>query len=274
MADGMIQRVRGRARRAAARQPVARRAVLRYRARTLDARDTYLVAYPKSGSTWLRFMLAQSLGGEPDFREVATLVPALGWHDHPRALTTPDGGRLIKVHDQAPLLRATPPRKAIVMVRDGRDVAVSYYYHLLRDGLFAGTFPEFLDDFLAGRVDAYGRWPDHVDDWLSWEGTVHIIRYEDLLARGPQELAGALAFLGLEVDEASAAQVYEDCRPDRMRAREVGTEVVSSSGKRVPRTEGFVRGARAGDWSSHFDERASALFDAEAGAVLRRLDYA
>ena len=29
-------------------------------------------------------------------------------------------------------------RKAIYLIRDGRDVAVSYYYTLIRRGLFAG----------------------------------------------------------------------------------------------------------------------------------------
>ena len=39
-----------------------------YRHTTVSRRDAFLVSYPKSGNTWLRFMLTDLLGGrEADF---------------------------------------------------------------------------------------------------------------------------------------------------------------------------------------------------------------
>src|SRR6185312_4380577 len=75
-------------------QPLRSPAV-RWRARGMDSRDALLGSYPRSGSTWLRFVLYECLFGQPaDFEVVDKTLPGLGAHrDAPGVLR--NGGRLI-----------------------------------------------------------------------------------------------------------------------------------------------------------------------------------
>src|SRR5215472_10450025 len=69
------------------------------RHRGLDARDVFFASYPRSGSTWLRFLLFETLSGQSSaFGKVNDCIPDVGDHlKAPRLL--PGGGRLIKTHE-------------------------------------------------------------------------------------------------------------------------------------------------------------------------------
>lgn len=245
---------------------------MQWRGRALAREDVYVAAYPKSGSTWLRFVIARMLGGEPDFESVAALVPPLGWHGGPDALRTPDGGRVIKVHEPASRLRKTPQR-AILLVRDGRDVAISYYHHQSRIGSTNETFASFVRRFAQGQVDNYGNWADHVFDWLDWPGKLLVLSYEGLLQRSTDELRRLADFLGIEISEGGLVQIDSDCRPEKMRQQETQNETVASSGKRVRPTAGFVRNARAEQWREDLPEELRTEFSGAPAQALRRLGY-
>ena len=52
-----------------------------YRHRGVSRRDAFLVSYPKSGNTWLKFMLAHLLGGrEADLDNDSTVIADVGSH--------------------------------------------------------------------------------------------------------------------------------------------------------------------------------------------------
>lgn len=264
---------RHRLRESIAGQQGLRSIVMRWRARTLNHRDVYVASYPKSGSTWLRMLLARTLGAEPDMRTIPDLVPPLGWHDGASVLTTTSGGRLVKVHETAAVLQQTPPRRAIVIIRDGRDVAVSYYHHQRRQTHDGDSFPDFLDRFLAGDVGSYGPWPAHVSGWLRWPGDLLVVRYEDLLGQGPTELQRIARFVGVGLDAQRTGEIYDACLPERMREGETEGATRAASGKRVPPTAGFVRRAAAGQWKETFDDASRSRFDERAGHVLRVMGY-
>ncbi|GAB5035175.1 sulfotransferase 6b1-like [Nannochloropsis oceanica] len=61
----------------------------------------------------------------------------------------------------------------LYLVRDGRDVCVSFYHHLKSmasdDGGYQGEFADFFEEWIEGRLP-YGRWMDHVVSWLAREG--------------------------------------------------------------------------------------------------------
>jgi len=69
------------------------------RHRGLSERDVFVASFPKSGTTWLRFMLAQVLSGEEvDFDRAGILIPGVEAHAKaPKVLL--DGGRLIQTHE-------------------------------------------------------------------------------------------------------------------------------------------------------------------------------
>lgn len=256
------------------RDPRLRRRAVRLRHRGLSSADAALASYPKSGNTWLKFMLGQLLGGnELDFDSVEAVIPNVGAHrSAPRLL--PSGGRLVKTHEPFDAAGGAFGR-VVYVVRDGRDVAVSYYFHKLRRGEQVGRFPDFLREFLTGRADGYGGWGEHVRSWLNSPfaaaGTLHVLRYEDVLAEPVAAVEAAATFLGAPVDPVRTAAVVAANAADRMRAKEpTSMHLASDTRRAVP----FVREAAAGGWNRWFSDDDRRCFMSVYGDELELLGYA
>jgi Sulfotransferase domain len=240
----------------------------------VSRRDVFLVSYPKSGNTWLKFMLAHLLSGrEADFDRDSAVIADVGSHrSTPRVLPGP--GRLIKSHEPYSGPQKRTYHKAIYLIRDGRDVAVSYYYTLIRRGLYEGDFGPFLKLFLGGRVDGYGPWHEHVESWLASplrkNGSLLVLRYEDLLKEPVEKLSATMEFLGMPVAQERAEETIRAYSADRMRERE---RLSRFHEKKKRQDIMFVRTAGSGDWSQTFTAQDEELFSQEAGGVLRRLGY-
>jgi hypothetical protein len=246
-----------------------------YRHTAVSRRDVFLASYPKSGNTWLKFMLAHLLGGrEADLDNDSTVIADVGSHrTTPRVL--PGGGRLIKSHEPYASPQKRFYRKAIYLIRDGRDVAVSYYYTLIRRGLYEGDFGPFLRLFLGGAADGYGPWHEHVESWLSSplreRGSLLALRYEDLLADPARNLCAAMEFLGAPVTADRAEQTVRAYTAERMRERERRSRFHE---RKQRRDIMFVRSAKAGDWAETFTPSDEELFARVTGGLLDRLGYA
>jgi hypothetical protein len=241
--------------------------------RDLRPGDRLLASYPKSGNTWLRFMLAQLWCGRTvGWDELGDVIPMV---DRTATATTTfdDGARLVKTHDRCLRRYRVPDRRVVYVVRDGRDVAVSYYHHQLREGTTSGGFGSWLPRFLDGRVDRFGTWAGHVGSWLdapSGDLVRHVVRYEDLLADPVEGLGAVAEFLDLGVERPVLERVVADQAADRLRAREAGSAYLA---RRSVGGGTFVRSARAGGWRGVFDDAAEQRFAERAGGVLRRLGY-
>jgi tetratricopeptide (TPR) repeat protein len=86
---------------------------------TLYPDDIFITSYPKSGNTWLRFLLANLLkqqDEEIDFHTVHNYVPEVGKQEE--IIKTLRRPRVMKSH--APYISEYP--KVIYLIRDGRDV--------------------------------------------------------------------------------------------------------------------------------------------------------
>jgi Sulfotransferase domain len=245
-----------------------------YRHTALSPTDAFLVSYPKSGNTWLKFMLTHLLSGrEADMDSDSTVIAEVGSHrEAPEVL--PGGGRLIKSHEPYTGPQKRFYRKAIYLIRDGRDVAVSYYYTIVRRGLYEGEFGPFLKLFLDGDVDGYGPWHEHVESWLSsplaTQDSLLVLRYEDLLEVPTDNLCTAMEFLGRPVDRTRAEETIRAFSADRMRERERASQFHE---KQKRRDIMFVRTAGSGDWARTFSEEDSELFHRVTGDLLQRLGY-
>src|SRR5579859_8166001 len=96
---------------------------------TVYADDTFLVSFPRSGNTWTRFLVCNLVNPDSpvDFAHLESRIPEI--YDTTdrdlRAFTRP---RIIKSHE------CFDPRyrKIIYIVRDPRDVVISYYEFQLK----------------------------------------------------------------------------------------------------------------------------------------------
>src|SRR5438128_1282186 len=137
------------------------------RGATIFEDDVYLVSYPRSGNTWTRFLVGNLL--QPDepatFSNIETRVAEVYFNpDHKlRRLARP---RILKSHE------AFHPKypRVIYIVRDPRDVAVSFYHHNVKARNIPDTYPmdDFVRRFLQAEFDPWwGTWADNVMSWIT-----------------------------------------------------------------------------------------------------------
>jgi hypothetical protein len=222
--------------------------------RGVTDKDVFVASYPRSGNSWLRFILLEMTGRRSGFDTAYDEVPYVGMQNGAPDLV-PGGGRLIKTHE--PYLRVY--RRAIHLVRDPRDVVISYFSYMQRveqivvlpDDDEAASFDRFLDAFIAGRADAHGTWQTHLDSWLAAARTgscdVLRLRYEDLRADPSSHVLEMGQWLGIDMTADRATEIVEKCSLDRMRAAE--HEAMRSTPHVVPRPARQGGGALLGKGS-------------------------
>src|SRR5579862_7415061 len=158
----------------------ARAPLVWMRHRGFQPADVFVGSYPRSGSTWLRFMLLEILSGESSgFANTNEMLPDVGKHEA-GAPVLPGGGRLIKTHE--PFRKEY--RKAIYLVRDARDVALSEFAYQKALGLAGDDFETYLPRFLRGQVNPFGSWTAHVDSWMNAKdkgfADVLLVRFDEM----------------------------------------------------------------------------------------------
>ena len=136
--------------------------------------DVFIVSYPKSGNTWVRFLLANVFypEAEVDFHTIHELIPEVGNEEIRRSdLSRP---RLFKSH--APYQPAYP--RVIYILRDGRDVYTSYFHYRQPDLDEETTFEEFLEE------DQWPcRWAEHVRGWMQLNRRMRFTLYDSKISR-------------------------------------------------------------------------------------------
>src|SRR5581483_1752858 len=238
-----------------------------WRHRGLNPSDMFFCAYPKSGTTWARFVLFEMLSGMASgFKATNQQMPGVGLH-HNALRLLPNGGRLVASHEYF----RKEYHRSIYMVRDARDVLLSEFAFLSALEYYTGDLDSFVNTFLYTVVSAYGPWHKNVTSWLDSpianNGNMLLVRYEDL-RKDPVPLFAQMAdFLGANVSEEKIKQAVENNSIQNMRKKE-GKEPVRASIKGRFVREGKVRG-----WVSKLTPEQVALIDKVAGPRLRRLGY-
>lgn len=201
-----------------------------------------------------------------DLRSGDEAVPMVGEGDARVAL--PNGGRLMRSHEPY----RPEYRRSILLVRDPRDIAVSYF-HFLHDrrGDFNGSLAEFVRGFASGTVDHYGTWHDHVTSWLNGGSEQIVVRYEDLRDRPAEELARLIDSLGKSADPELITRVVESNSMSRMREKEERSSEAPPPGSSADAR--FVRAGAVGGWQTSLDAASISLIDAAMGETMARVGY-
>ena len=237
--------------------------------------DTFLVSYPKSGSTWARFLLA-ALANPTEtvsFANIDSILPSISSRSK-RDLRNQPRPRLIKSHEYFDARY----KNVIYVVRDPRDVVLSQYRFFLKRGAIDDGYAldRFVSRFMTGDLNDYGSWGENVGSWLAarnGSSRFLLLRYEEMLGKTANELTKVADFLGMKVSPEQVARCVEQGSADRMRdlEKKQGDQWVTTKGKRkdVP----FVGAAKAGGWKSGLTTEHISQIESAWGPLMRYLGY-
>ena len=243
----------------------------------LDRNDAFIASYPRSGNTWLRFVLFDILvnGQTSGFDEVNHIIPDVGLHK-PAISLLPGAGRLIKTHE--PFQKEY--RKAIYLVRDARDVALSEFAYQKALGWIPDDFEAFLDRFVMGEVNPFSAWHQHVPDWidspLARGPNFLLIKFEEMRRNTEQTVVRVLDFLGVDVDRQVVIDAIANNTVKKMQEKEQKSPQLSNSAPAANGSEEsrFIRSGSVAGWRSRLNRDQVSLIEDKAGPILQRMGYA
>ncbi|RMH48623.1 MAG: sulfotransferase domain-containing protein [Gammaproteobacteria bacterium] len=242
--------------------------------RGLQPSDVFVAAYPKSGSTWLRFLIYQLIRGEPgSFERVNDELPDVGYHAKAPGLL-PEGARIIKTHEPYRFSY----RRALYMVRDPRDIVISEYHYQIWANIITDRMPfdKFFASFLSGKVNRYGAWDQHVASWLKarddGRAEVHVIRFEDMKRNAVEVLGSVAAFLNIPASSSLLDAIIEANSVQNMRKME--DQARQGVFKNKSTQTNFVRKGKSGGWRGVLSAHHLAKLESRFGPIMERLGYA
>jgi hypothetical protein len=228
--------------------------------------DIYLVSYPKSGNTWMKFHLAVLFYNRKcGWNAINSVIPDAYYTSNEELLKYPRP-RIIKSHQG---YDARYP-KVIYIARDVRDVIISYFYYHKRLGYFPNLdFDAFFDLFLSSGVWPCG-WDAHVNSWLTNRDKVPggflLLRYEDLLRDIKGESRRILNFLQIERSE---KEIKEACKWSSFEH----VKEMERSETQQPSTIPFVRNGKEGQWVTMLNVVQKQRVNQKYGDLLVNLGY-
>jgi hypothetical protein len=238
--------------------------------------DTFLVSYPKSGNTWMRFLIANLLQQNPPIGllEADCLIPSVDGKSK-KFFDNMKPPRVIKSH-----FSFIPAYKRVIyVVRDPRDVVMSqYHYQIKRGVLEAGaSLDGFVQRFLKGEVCPYGSWGDNVGSWTATrrdDPSFLLLRYEDMLADVTSGATKISNFLGFGQDASRIAVAVERSSLENMR------KVEKAEGKKWDSTKGtrqdmsFFRSAKSGEGRATLSRESIERIEQAWGPLMQSVGYA
>jgi len=243
-----------------------RRLMINFLRRQLDL--VVVSEFPKSGGSWMCQLLSDALN-IPFPRNIAPKLERCVLHGH--------------------FFYNKRYGKIIGIVRDGRDVSVSAYYHFLFENdrnspigvrehrskvpfedyeNIEKNLPAFIDYLFTGYTKKYFHhsWSEYARVFTSNPTRVCLIKYEDMLKDTAECLYKSLHFLSggrVNTSHEHIKAVVEKYSFKNQVARNQGEENVSS----------FLRKGIAGDWKNKFTDEACQAFDKHGGQELVLLNY-
>lgn len=265
----------------------------------------WLASYPKSGNTWIRLMLAAYDSGQVDIntitgsvgdkesyfwhavahRDVQDMTPLELAHLRPAALlhqmmfADAAGANVVcKTHhwnakiEEVPLIPPGLTKAAIYVVRDPRDVALSYaaHYKMSIDEAIRCMGDEKSATSTPGKVFKHylGTWSDHVASWLADHPyPILCIRYEQIEKEPQTVLAEVLKIMGYEPDHKKVTAAVEACKFESLRKQE------DKDGFKEAKGGKFFRVGCSGQWKSVLTDKQVKKIERDHEAAMKGLGY-
>ena len=264
------------------------------------------MSFPKSGNTWIRFLIGNLINPEVPvgFTNIERVVPDIAGSPRKlfRKVMRP---RVIKSHD------CFDPRyrRVIYILRDPRDVAVSSYFYAkkmknIEDSVSIADY--ITNDFMLGG-DYNGTWGEHVGSWIINTEIVSafmtpggfrrthngfrsrpsldqlgarghgreflLVRYEDLLEDTQANLQRISQFMGIHANADRIRLAVERSSARNMRDLESAQSRKWVTTRESRKDINFVRQATSGQWRKTLAPESVAAIESAWGFLMELSGY-
>lgn len=231
-----------------------------------DAKDIFVVGYPKSGNTWVQNLIAGAVYGVDLELTPDSLVQELIPDVHGKTVYKRYGSPVFFKSHAVPNPQY---RRVIYLLRDGRDVMVSYYHYLNA----LKKDPIDLLELVQMREGLFPcQWHEHVRQWLAnpHQAEMLILKYEDLKKNPRQELLRICAFAGFARSASALEHAIQKASFAAMQKREIA---LGWDNARWPKDKLFVRRGEVGSYRDEMPPEVQKFFLREAKGVLQQTGY-
>ena len=262
----------------------------------------WLASYPKSGNTWVRAIINSALTNNENINNLSSLtkefsnlvdnssmqstlkdddVLAQGtlWAPLQRRISFELGKKelFVKTHnaaikfnnEQFPIENVTS--RVVYIVRDPRDVAVSYAHHFNQslDEAIKNITSErnYISDLVTkNRFQYLSSWNIHVKTWSSLKVERLIIRYEDLHLSPQKEVKKLLDFLNIN-PMISINDIIKNTSFNNLKRFEK-----ENGFKEAVNNKKFFRAGKIGDYKNHKNDGFK-LIEKKFSEVMAKCNY-
>ncbi|MDP1663588.1 MAG: sulfotransferase domain-containing protein [Methylobacter sp.] len=272
----------------------------------------WLASYPKSGSVWMRLLIANLITASKydfnrldliwrtphsrhNFERISLIDSSLLLQDEidelrpsvTEAMAQEETGNVyFWLHDAyqilangQPLSGKAPTRIAFYMLRDPRDVAVSFAYHSGVSVDEAITVLNNPKQFLCLQKKRYqpqvhqmiGDWSHHVASWTEQQDVpVILIRYEDLYREPIPILQNVAEWLGIKGSQTALEQAIRHAEFSELQRQE---KQYGFSNRPVQSTQPYFRSGKAGAWKEVLTLQQQRLIEQKHHDMMVRYGY-
>lgn len=239
-----------------------------FQIKKINPDDIFMVSYPKSGNTWLRFIVSYLKNGTSKtitFHDLEIHVPDV--YVSKDNIDAQKSGRIIKTHD---IFFEGYPR-VIYIYRDYRDALISYYHFVTSYNYFKGSFSEFIRSDIVLR---HGSWKQHIKAMEKFKAEhpdrICVLSYESLLNDFDATVKRLADFIGIKSpvnwDELKQKTSFSGLKENE---NQHGSRFMSNT------KTNFIREGKAGKWKDHYsNEDLQYLYsDKELVSLMAKLGY-
>jgi hypothetical protein len=250
--------------------------------RYLRQTDIFLVGHPKSGNTWLAYMLAIVL--TDDFSSRVTLgnikeySPVIHGRDS-KISNYQDIASPRVFRNELPVYPDLYP-KSIYLIRDPRAVLTSYFhmYRTIFDD-FETTMEEFVDEYISQgcirRFEPAVRWDQQVLEWLERaknDSRVTIVKYEDMVLNREAALkqvldSAQISYTSNIIDLAEKRGGFRE-----MRSNEEKYGAASYPGE-IGKRGRFIRRGKIEGWKDEMHRSTAERIEKEFAVAMKAAGY-
>ncbi|XP_045199301.1 sulfotransferase 1B1-like isoform X2 [Mercenaria mercenaria] len=225
--------------------------------------DVMLCTFPKSGTNWGYEIMTMLLNGKAEISPTMKLSKMLEVIPESELEKLPSP-RILNTHvplKWLPKQLKEKKTKIVLIVRNPKDVVVSYYYHAcgLKMFNYDGKFGDFLKLFLEEKLP-YGSWFDYILEFekaiVGNPDMIHLIYFEDMKENGLEEIKNLAKFLDVKADDELIAAINEKCS-----FKSLAASKPPPPKDRTKNNFTLFRKGEIGDWKNYFTVAESEAFD-------------